>query len=92
MPVEVLPFAWRMVQAALTRMGGRAELRTRGDGLAVTSHGCLVLDTLFEPAWAIEVLNQHLNAILGVAAHGVFYRLATSIFCGVNGDINQQHA
>ena len=91
-PVEVLPFAWRMVQAALTRMEGRAELRTRGDGLAVTSHGCLVLDTLFEPPWAIEVLNQHLNAIPGVAAHGVFYRLATSIFCGENGEISQQHA
>ena len=89
-PVEVLPFAWRMVRAALNAMGGRAELRTNGDGLAVTSHGCLVLDTLFEPSIAAEMLNQQLNAIPGVAAHGVFYALATSIFCGENGDVKEQ--
>jgi ribose 5-phosphate isomerase A len=89
-PVEVLPFAWRMVRAALTRIGGRAELRTSGDGLAVTSHGCLVLDTLFEPSRAVEVLNQQLNAMPGVAAHGLFYCLATGIFCSENGGVSEQ--
>jgi ribose 5-phosphate isomerase A len=89
-PVEVLPFAWRMVRAALTRIGGSAELRTSGDGLTVTSHGCLVLDTLFEPSRAVEVLNQQLNAMPGVAAHGLFYCLATGIFCSENGGVSEQ--
>lgn len=91
-PIEVLPFAWRMVQASLSRIGGHAELRTSGDGLAVTSHGCLVLDTLFEPSRAIEVLNQQLNAIPGVAAHGLFYYLATNIFCSENGGVSEQRS
>jgi ribose 5-phosphate isomerase A len=89
-PVEVLPFAWLMVQAALTKIGGRAELRPSGDGLAVTSHGCLVLDTRFESPWAIELLNQQLNTLPGVAAHGVFHHLATAIFCGENGSVSEQ--
>lgn len=49
-PVEVIPFAWRLVRESLTAVGGKAELRQtpNQDGLVVTSHGSLVLDTVLD--------------------------------------------
>ncbi|MFI3181284.1 MAG: ribose-5-phosphate isomerase A, partial [Methylococcales bacterium] len=50
----------------------------------VTSHGSLVLDAHFDNMDP-DTLNGHLNSIAGVVEHGIFYRLATKIFCGYQG-------
>ena len=80
-PVEVMPFAWQMVLRHLEELGGEGQLRpnTAGDGLAVTSHGSLVLDMAFSNSDAL-VLNTTLNAIPGVVEHGIFANLATAVF------------
>ncbi|MCL4135771.1 UNVERIFIED_CONTAM: hypothetical protein GTU68_057662 [Idotea baltica] len=80
-PVEVMPFAWQLVLSSLQEMGGQGQLRTTpsGDGLAVTSHGSLVLDMAFEYDDA-RTINQALNETPGVVEHGIFADLATEIF------------
>lgn len=80
-PVEVMPFAWQLVQASITKLGGKAQLRPNAsqDGLAVTAHGSLVLDVIFEQAYPPAELNMLLNAIPGVVEHGIFYQLATEV-------------
>ncbi|HEX5539594.1 MAG TPA: ribose-5-phosphate isomerase RpiA, partial [Methylophilaceae bacterium] len=59
-PVEVMPFAWQLVKRCLEQQGGRGELRPNAskDGLAVTSHGSLVLDMAFDA----DVDSAKLNA------------------------------
>lgn len=90
--VEVLPFAWRIVQQALTEMGGIVKLRANaaGDGLAVSSHGSLILDVIFDPEHSAHTLNERLNALPGVVEHGIFRGLATAIFCGHGGQVSRQ--
>ena len=86
-PIEVMPFAWQMVQESLTKLGGSAVLRRQGDGLHVTSHGSLVLDCQFQTDLDGRQLNSAINAIPGVVEHGVFIDLATRVFCGQNGQV-----
>ncbi|OUR71615.1 ribose 5-phosphate isomerase A [Methylophaga sp. 41_12_T18] len=85
-PIEVMPFAWQMVLTDLENSGGVGGLRENasGDGLAVTSHGSLVLDMHFNDKSSDE-LNSLLNAAPGVVEHGIFADLATTVFIGKNG-------
>ena len=94
-PVEVMPAAWRLVQASLQALGGRAELRQNAakDGWAITSHGSLVLDLVFETVAdqkpEAHWLNQQLNNIPGVVEHGIFVDLASSVLLADAGKIEE---
>lgn len=86
-PIEVASFSWEMVLHSLLKMGGKGALRPNGDGLAVTSHGSLVLDMSFDPALDSRQLNAQLNAVPGVVEHGIFEQLATAILVGENEQV-----
>jgi ribose 5-phosphate isomerase A len=85
--IEVAPFSWEMVSHSLLEIGGHGSLRANGDGLAVTSHGSLVLDMTFDPSLDSKQLNELLNAIPGVVEHGIFEGLATEILIGENEQV-----
>jgi ribose 5-phosphate isomerase A len=91
-PVEVSPYSWQLVLRSLQQIGGKGSLRANanGDGLAITSHGSLVLDMTFDSSICSDDLNSKLNAIPGVVEHGIFHQLATSIFIGNNGVIEKR--
>lgn len=91
-PIEVIPFAWQLVQDSLTAMDGEGLLRKNGDGLFVTSHGSLVLDTVFPSHIDGKTLNGHLNAIPGIVEHGIFASLTTAVFCAANGIVEEKWA
>ena len=88
-PVEVMPFAWQMVQQSLEKLGGRAELRKMGNGLAVTSYGSLVLDVIFEAHQECDEIDFILNSMPGVVEHGVFRGLADIVFLAVDGKVQE---
>lgn len=91
-PIEVMPFAWQLVQRSLAGIGGAAKLRANGDGLFVTSYGSLVLDTAFDPGVDGKTLNTQLNAIPGIVEHGIFADLTSAVFCGDNGSVEERLA
>jgi ribose 5-phosphate isomerase A len=93
-PVEVTPFAWQMVQHRLQQQGGRGNLRPNAsnDGLAVTSHGSLVLDVVFEAELENEALNHLLNATPGVVEHGIFYKLASVVYIVEDGQVQERRS
>jgi ribose 5-phosphate isomerase A len=90
-PVEVAPFAWAMVKRRLEDLGGHGGLRPNasGDGLAVTSHGSLVLDMAFGPEWDAEALDAAFNATPGVVEHGIFLGLASAVFVAGDGQVEE---
>jgi ribose 5-phosphate isomerase A len=93
-PIEVMPFAWRLVRESLATAGGKAELRQtpNKDGLVVTAHGSLVLDTVFPEDIDNGKLDAMLNGIPGVVEHGIFSRLASAVFCAKDGQVEEQLA
>ncbi|MCQ8103954.1 ribose-5-phosphate isomerase RpiA [Methylomonas sp. SURF-2] len=88
-PMEVMPFAWQLVQRSLAAIGGVGTLRKSGDGLFVTSHGSLVLDTAFDPDLDGKTLNNLLDAIPGIVEHGIFADLTSAVFCGHQGSVEE---
>lgn len=90
-PVEVMPFAWKLVHASIEKMGGQAQLRSNsaGDGFAISSHGSLVLDARFPETMTASELNHLLSSIPGVVEHGIFESLASTIFVADNGYVSE---
>lgn len=90
-PVEVMPFAWQLVRQRLAELGGRGALRqnSNGSGLAVTAHGSLVLDTVFDPEIDSAQIDSILNAMPGVVEHGIFHGLASVVFVAVDGKVQE---
>jgi len=90
-PIELMPFAWQLVQQGLKQLGGQGILRqnSKGSGLAVTSYGSLVLDMRFDPELDIAELNSLLNALPGVVEHGIFYGLASTVLLANNGVVQE---
>jgi len=90
-PVEVIPFSWHLVAKALRRIGGQSLLRPNANnsGLATTSYGNLVLDVDFGVLLTAEEIDNALNAMPGVIEHGIFRNLASSVYIGVAGDVEE---
>jgi len=90
-PVEVMPFAWQMVKQQLEGVGGQGELRqnNKGNGLALSSHGSLILDVVFEPELDSGEIDTILNGMPGVVEHGVFRGLAGSVLLVVDGKLKE---
>lgn len=93
-PIEVIPFAWQLVKADLEKAGGRCELRHNPatDGLIVTSHGSLVLDTVFEGLNDVHELNRLINNTPGVVEHGIFTGLSSAVITVTDGALQEIRA
>lgn len=88
-PIEVMPFAWQIVKQNLEALGGQGELRKSGNGLAITSHGSLVLDMVFDQQLDCVQLNSILNSTPGVVEHGIFYQLASVVLLAQAGELQE---
>ncbi|HZV62860.1 MAG TPA: ribose-5-phosphate isomerase RpiA [Methylophilaceae bacterium] len=91
-PVEVMPFAWQLVKRVLESLGAQGDLRPNSakDGLAITSHGSLVLDMTFDANLPSKALDEMLNATPGVVEHGIFRGLANTVLIAANGQVEER--
>ena len=92
-PIEVMPMAWKAAKRSIEALGGRGDLRTNAakDGLAISSHGSLVLDMAFDKSITESELNDILNNTPGVVEHGVFVGLSSMILIADDGVIQEKH-
>jgi ribose 5-phosphate isomerase A len=85
LPVEVLPGAWRQVQAQLRQLGGEAQLRmaVKKAGPVVTDQGNLVLDVRFAGGISDPVLLEAaINNLPGVLENGLFVNITDQVLVG----------
>ncbi len=76
-PLEVLPFALRLVERRLTELGGKPVLRqgVRKDGPVITDNGNFVMDVDFGVIEDPAALAAKISPIPGVVEHGIFDNL-----------------
>ena len=76
-PVEVLPFAAKLVERRLKALGGVPVLRQglRKDGPVITDNGNFVMDVDFGAIEEPEALAARLCGIPGIVDHGIFDNL-----------------
>ena len=81
-PVEVLPFGWKVAALALQALGGKPQLRLHGDAPAATDQGNYLLDAAFGPIAYPASLATQISAIPGVLGHGLFLGMADMAIVG----------
>jgi ribose 5-phosphate isomerase A len=76
-PVEVLPFAFRLVERRLAELGGKPVLRLgkMKDGPVITDNGNFVMDVDFGVMEDPKGLAAKISPIPGVVEHGIFDNL-----------------
>ena len=83
-PVEVLPFAAKIVQQRIVKLGGMPVLREgKGKlGPVITDNGNMILDVVFGLIENVAGLEVRLKMIPGVIETGLFVGLADVVYLG----------
>lgn len=91
LPLEIIPFAWPLIQQMLKRKGFfQFSLRLKDKTPFLTDNHNFIVDLVLSPfAESVESLDHFLKQLPGVVETGFFLHLATYIAIGKNsGDID----
>ena len=80
LPIEMIPFGLRPLEAYMRSLGAEPTLRTKPDGAPfVTDGGNHILDCHFGPIDDAYALSAELKSRAGIVEHGLFLDLASEI-------------
>jgi ribose 5-phosphate isomerase A len=89
-PVEVVQFGWQATARTLAKLQGNPGLRLRSGGEPfITDGGNYILDCAFGPIASAADLERELNGVVGVVEHGLFIGMASQVWVGTPGGVNQ---
>ncbi|HUL62773.1 MAG TPA: ribose-5-phosphate isomerase RpiA [Methanocella sp.] len=82
-PVEVLPYARKLVERGLEKLGGTCRVRTGSgkDGPVISDNGNFILDCDFGEIREPAALGEKMSQITGLVEHGIFTN-ATEVYLG----------
>jgi len=81
-PVEVLPFGWKVCESKLSELGAEPKLRVEETSPFVTDNGNYILDCRFPGIADPHDLERAINRIPGVVENGLFLKMADEVFVG----------
>ena len=82
-PIEVIPFAHKLVMRKLVELGGKPELRcSKGFNPIMTDNGNFVVDVDFGPIKDAHILEAQLKSIPGLVETGLFLDLTDRVYVG----------
>ncbi len=88
-PVEVLPFGWKLTHQRLA-VFGNPVLRLTPDGQPfLTDNGNLILDLFGCDFGSLDELSIQIKAVSGVVDHGLFLHLATAAMIASSDGVQQ---
>lgn len=79
LPVEVLPFGWKLAAGYLESLGAEPKLRTVDGQPFITDQGNWILDAAFGPIDDPPGLAAKLQTQAAIVEHGLFLGLATQV-------------
>ena len=93
-PVEVLPFAAKLVQRRIEDLGGKPLLREgKGKlGPVITDNGNMIVDAVFGLIADAAGLEKRLKMIPGVVETGLFIGLADVVYLGSSSGVERLEA
>lgn len=73
-PVEVIPYARRLVESEIKRLGGTCKVRTGTgkDGPVISDNGNIIIDCDFGEIQNPAALGEKMSQIPGMVEHGIF--------------------
>jgi ribose 5-phosphate isomerase A len=82
LPVEVLPFGWRLASRFLQELGGVPRLRQSSGVPLETDNGNYILDCDFGAITDAGLLEKSIRRVPGVVESGLFIGLADTVVIG----------
>ncbi len=86
-PVEVLPFAWKMSARLLTDLGSKPLLREREGKVFETDNGNYILDCAFGLIEDAPALEREIKQLPGIVEVGLFIGLCHKVVIGFDDDV-----
>ena len=83
-PVEVLPFAWRLTERRLSELGCQPALRQKQGATFETDNGNYILDCNFGAIADPETLEPQIRLVPGVVETGLFIKIADVLVIGLS--------
>lgn len=73
-PLEVMPYARKLVEFQVVKLGGTPRLRLaqKKDGPIITDNGNFIIDADFGEILDSQKLGEELSSIPGIVEHGIF--------------------
>jgi ribose 5-phosphate isomerase A len=88
LPVEIIPFAEKLIANRIADIGAEVTLRRGADGNPyVTDEGHHILDCQFGEIADPPALAEKLRALPGVVEHGLFIGMAEMALIGKGGEV-----
>jgi ribose 5-phosphate isomerase A len=87
LPVEVIPFAVKIVEREVRALGAEPVLRLRDGQPFVTDNGLWILDCKFPPIREPALLARAFAQIPGVAEHGLFCGMVHELVVGTDDGV-----
>jgi ribose 5-phosphate isomerase A len=87
-PLEVLPYAARVVERQVQALGGKPVLRLDGSrgGYFISEHGNLIIDADFGVIDNPDALSSALSSVVGSVEHGLFTN-ASEVHMGAESEV-----
>lgn len=76
-PLEVLPFARKLVEKQVAKLGGKAHVRmgVKKDGPVISDNGNFIMDADFGKIYDPASLDKALSLCTGILEHGLFTKV-----------------
>lgn len=82
LPVEILPYGYKVVYRKLEALGLKPQMRMNGDELLVTDNGNYIVDLNTDVPADVEDIRKELGKIVGVLETGQFLQMCNRIIVG----------
>ena len=79
LPIEVIPFGWKITAQSIESLGCKAILRKKEEEIFVTDNQNYILDCDFSEIHHHEQLNNTLKSIVGVVETGLFINMTKKV-------------
>ena len=79
LPIEVIPFGWKITAQSIESLGCKAILRKKEEEIFVTDNQNYILDCDFSEIHHPEQLNHALKSIVGVVETGLFINMTKKV-------------
>ena len=87
LPLEVIPFAVKVVEREVAALGAQSTLRQKDGKTYVTDNGLWILDCRFPPIEDPPLLAKAFSSIPGIAEHGLFCGMVHELVVGTNNGV-----
>ncbi|MFC4557660.1 ribose-5-phosphate isomerase RpiA [Virgibacillus kekensis] len=91
LPIEIVPFGWKLTEIQIKKLGGIPTLRKKNDEIFVSDNGNFILDCDFGQITDPQQLHYKLKLLTGVVETGLFVSITDKVIIGRNSRVDVLH-